>query len=315
MRYSNLAVLAAATAVSAQRPEDESICDYYTTALLKNNTAENQATLLTLVVNTAVIGNYTMPNVGIKVAGILAEGEQDGEKVNLLPYFSGGLKSTNRDNKAVAVNFLDGGGAKPLMDNKPADDEKSNQYFLLTHLYQFFGSLLGCSEQGMSGFDAYSADPSMYDVHKFMDLNKAEMDYFITQVGMSAASFGVADSDVKAVGESLNKLFNVRCAPATEVIKGQGAELQSICIAEDCPLAEKATCDKYDKAVEPEEAMTGNSTMTASGTGTMEATGTETMATETGTGTGAPGTVETGAAAAKGLSVAALVAGVAAFVL
>jgi hypothetical protein len=68
-----------------------------------------------------------MPNVGIKVAGILAEGEQDGEKVNLLPYFSGGLKSTNRDNKAVAVNFLDGGGAKPLMDNKPADDEKSNQ--------------------------------------------------------------------------------------------------------------------------------------------------------------------------------------------
>jgi hypothetical protein len=61
MRYSKLAVLAAATAVSAQRPEDESICDYYTTALLKNNTAENQATLLTLVVNTAVIGNCTYP--------------------------------------------------------------------------------------------------------------------------------------------------------------------------------------------------------------------------------------------------------------
>jgi hypothetical protein len=182
--------------------------------------------------------------------------------------------------------------------------------FLLTHLYQFFGSLLGCSEQGMAGFDAYSADPSMYDVHKFMDLSKAEMDYFITQVGLSAASFGVADADVTAVGESLNKLFNVRCAPATEVIKGQGKQLQSICINEEtCPLAEDAVCSKYDKATEPE--MAGNSTTTMSGT--MEPTGT-TME-PTGSSTEAPGTVETGAAAAKGLSVAALVAGLAAFAL
>lgn len=52
-------VLAAAIAgsVSAQRPSDESICDYYTGALLENNTAENQYTLLTLLVNTVVIGN------------------------------------------------------------------------------------------------------------------------------------------------------------------------------------------------------------------------------------------------------------------
>lgn len=42
---------------AAQRPANMSICDYYTTALLKNNTAANQLTVLTLVVNTAVIGN------------------------------------------------------------------------------------------------------------------------------------------------------------------------------------------------------------------------------------------------------------------
>lgn len=168
--------------------------------------------------------------------------------------------------------------------------------------------------QGMSGFDAYSADPSMYDVHKFMDLSLAETTYFITQVGMAAASFGVADEDVKAVGESLNKLFNVRCAPPTEVIKGQGKELQSICINEDtCPKAENAMCDMYEKAVEPE--MAGNATMT--GTMTMEPTSTGTEGMETGTSTGdqAPGSVETGAAAAKGLSIAALVAGIAAFAL
>lgn len=57
MRFSTIAVAAAATAVNAQRPMDMPICDYYTTALLKNNTAENQATLLTLLVNTVVIGN------------------------------------------------------------------------------------------------------------------------------------------------------------------------------------------------------------------------------------------------------------------
>ena len=58
MRFSTLAVAAtAATAVQAQRPKDTPICDYYTKALLKDNTAKNQATLLTLLVNTVVIGN------------------------------------------------------------------------------------------------------------------------------------------------------------------------------------------------------------------------------------------------------------------
>ncbi len=59
MRFSTIAVAAAATVANAQRPADTPICDYYTTALLKNNTAENQMTLLTLLVNTVVIGNCT----------------------------------------------------------------------------------------------------------------------------------------------------------------------------------------------------------------------------------------------------------------
>ena len=122
-----LAIFAAIGAAVAQRPQDTPICDYYTTALLKDNNATNQYTLLTLLVNTAVIGNYTKPNVGIKVDGILAPGEFNGTKVNLMPYFNGGLASTNRGNKAVAVNFLDDGGAAPLMMNKPANGTDSNQ--------------------------------------------------------------------------------------------------------------------------------------------------------------------------------------------
>lgn len=63
MRFSKplTSALAVLSGVAAQRPSNVSICDYYTTALLKNNTAENQYTLLTLLVNTAVIGNCESP--------------------------------------------------------------------------------------------------------------------------------------------------------------------------------------------------------------------------------------------------------------
>jgi hypothetical protein len=70
----------------------------------------------------------TSPNVGIVVPGILAPAEVDGESVSLMPYFSGELASTNRgDRQGTAVNFFDGGGSAPLLQNKPADDETSNQ--------------------------------------------------------------------------------------------------------------------------------------------------------------------------------------------
>ncbi|KAL2882571.1 hypothetical protein SGCOL_001772 [Colletotrichum sp. CLE4] len=130
MYCKNIAIaLAVATGVIAQRPTDTPICDYYTTALLKNNTGANQYTLLTLLVNTVVIGNYTMPNVGIKVDGILAPGMYNDTEVNLLPYFNGDLASSNRGGSSgVSVNFLDGGGAAPLMKNMPANDDTSKQY-------------------------------------------------------------------------------------------------------------------------------------------------------------------------------------------
>jgi hypothetical protein len=50
-------ILAVIGTVAAQRPTNTSICDYYTTALFKNNTADNQYALLTALVNTVVIGN------------------------------------------------------------------------------------------------------------------------------------------------------------------------------------------------------------------------------------------------------------------
>lgn len=175
----------------------------------------------------------TAPNVGIAVAGILAPGKVDGMDVNLLPYFDGSLASSNRGGSSgVAINNLDGGGAEPLKMNLPANSKTSNQYFLLTHLYAFFGSLLGCTTYGMPGFPAYDGIASMYKVHKFMDLDHYEVTYFIQQVGLAASSFGVAKDDITAVATALDKLFNYRCLPPATAIKEQGPQLQSICIDE-----------------------------------------------------------------------------------
>jgi len=123
---------------------------------------------------------------------------------------------------------------------------KSPSSFLLTHLYQFFGALLGCSKYGSGVFTAYQGDSSMYEVHKFMNLGPNELGYFITQVALSGASFGVTEDDLTAVGKSLNAAFGFRCAPEAEIIPGLGKQLNSMCIADECPLHPNATCDAYE---------------------------------------------------------------------
>jgi uncharacterized membrane protein YgcG len=270
-----LASLAAVAAIMAStataQSSNESICDKYTTALLKNNTAENQLTVLTLVVNTALIGNYSNATGPAKneVTGILNKGTVNGTSVNLLPYFDGSLASSNRNGAATAVNFLDGGGAAPLLMNMAAfsNATSSNQYALVTHLYELFGSLLGCSQQGpSSAFKSYEGNPSMSEVHRFMNLNRSEMNYFIQEVGKAATSFGVSTADATAVGSALNTAFNFRCSPPSALGAGLANASQSVCVAPDCPLAENSDCaqsgDSYGNGtsgVEPKEASTSSS--------------------------------------------------------
>jgi len=240
-----IAVAALVGSTFAQRDANTSICDYYTTALLKDNNATTQYTLLTLLVNTVVIGNYTQPNMNA-VPGILAANATfNGNKVNLAPFFTGALASSNRNNVPTAINFLDDGGAIPLTLNKPANGTSSHQFTLLTHLYQFFGGALGCSQYGMTGFASYGGVASMYELHKFMDLGPNEVGYFIQQVGLAAQSFGVTSDDVSTVGTLLSSIFDVQCGPATTVIPAQGPQLQSICIQSGCTQAANASCGLY----------------------------------------------------------------------
>ena len=99
------------------------------------------------------------------------------------------------------------------------------------HLYSFFGILLGCSDVGQQGFPAYAGEKSMYQVHKFMALDAFQTQYFIQQVGLSAASFGVEMADIQYVGHALQNVFGYKCAPETSIGPTEPEELQSVCIA------------------------------------------------------------------------------------
>lgn len=174
----------------------------------------------------------------------------------------------------------------------------------------------------MPGFDAYTSAPSMYKVHKFMNLNHAENNYFIQQVGLAAASFGVAEEDIAVVAEALNTLFNVRCAPPTTVIPDQGEQLHSICTDEEtCPLAENAMCDLYEKDGHDDEECSSTPMPTSMPTSMMPPPGSNETASSTvweptSTPTdGSPTAVPTGGAAVNGIGAAAVAAGFAAFLL
>jgi hypothetical protein len=123
-----------------------------------------------------------------------------------------------------------------------------------------------------------------------MDLSYAEVGYFITQVGLSAASFGVATDDITLVGEALAQLFDFKCSPPVELVKGKGAKLQSICTGDGCPLDPNAVCAQYQIFSEPTSVMpsaTATSSMMASGTIAASATGSKPASASTAAAAGA----------------------------
>ncbi|EED17673.1 hypothetical protein TSTA_114800 [Talaromyces stipitatus ATCC 10500] len=111
---------------------------------------------------------------------------------------------------------------------------------------------------GMPGFSTYIGNASMYEVHKFMVLDPYQIGYFITQVGLSAASFGVANFDINVVAMALEGLFDYRCAPKKTVIEAQGPQYQSICTDESCPLALDSICADQPNISQP---VVANSTL------------------------------------------------------
>ncbi|KAJ3275084.1 hypothetical protein HDV01_001223 [Terramyces sp. JEL0728] len=230
---------------SGSQSSGESLCDKYTVALFKDNSEDNQLKLLTALVNRVVGGNFTATANDKPVTGILVKGQFDGQPVDMLPFFTGQSgPTTNVGGVATAgINFLDGGAADALKQGLPANDPNSKQFKLLTHLYQLFGSLLACSKQGGQVFPNYSGNPSMLDTHKFMNLNKATMDFFIDQVGQAAISFGVTTDDATKVGQALQTLFNNQCAPLAKLTPQTAPAEQGFCLGDGCQnLNDRTAC-------------------------------------------------------------------------
>jgi len=113
--------------ILADRPSNISICDYYSTTILGSNTIANEKLLITLLINTVVLGTYTTPNNSIPVHGFAAPAVYNGTNVALLKYFTGELLSTNEGGPAgVSKMFLDDGGAGPLLHNMSSNGNVSS---------------------------------------------------------------------------------------------------------------------------------------------------------------------------------------------
>jgi hypothetical protein len=114
----------------------------------------------------------------------------------------------------------------------------------------------------------------MYNVHKFMDLNTAELGYFIEQVGLAALSFGVDPADLTPIAQALGTLFGQRCAQPVSVLGGSvPAELQAICTDDSCSQAANATCSSYAPATPPRHCNATGASPTGGANGTVPCPG------------------------------------------
>ncbi|KAI1112674.1 hypothetical protein F5Y14DRAFT_442436 [Nemania sp. NC0429] len=258
---------------AADRPEDVTPCDFYTQKTIGDITPANQQLLMALVLHSALLGPYSKYNT-VPVddfTGALHPRQYQGSYVDLNVYFNGALASANTGkDQGEAVNFLDDGGLPLARQSKPGNGNiHSNQYVFFTHVYSYFGTFLGCSTLGTTAFPPYKGKASMYEVHKYMDLNAAELAYFIEQAVKGLISFGFSDADAQSVNATLNGKFNERCAPAEPIIPASaGPQLQAICVAPDCPLSPNDTCSAYGDVAAPavaNAALAGNFTKDASG--------------------------------------------------
>jgi hypothetical protein len=100
--------------VSAQRPESASVCDYYAQQRFGANSSESQLRFMQNVVCLAFEGGSTLPNVSSDLTGILQPGKFKGNNIDLMSYFNGTRASTNVNNAAIGINWLDQGGSAPL---------------------------------------------------------------------------------------------------------------------------------------------------------------------------------------------------------
>ncbi|KAM4065792.1 hypothetical protein HRG_011588 [Hirsutella rhossiliensis] len=231
--------------VLAERPSDQSICDYYASQRFGGNNSTTQLRLMQGIVAYAYAGGSTVPFAEENSTGIFNPGRFNDRDVFLRPWFNGSKATTNLNDHAVGVDWLDGGGTAPLiafLNGSTATAEiksGTNQDTLFSHWYVAFGKIYGCSRVKNFLENTFTPLTPAY-VHKYMDLNQTHIGYFIDQLITASKYYGFSDTDAATLSTYMNARYNTRCSPP---IDGQ---LYSICLAKDCPLAApNAQCDVY----------------------------------------------------------------------
>jgi hypothetical protein len=99
---------------SGQRPQNATICDYYAVVNYGSNSTATQLKLMQSILALAFGGAGPLSNVNSSITGIFNPGNFIGTPVDLQPWFNGVKDSTNLNNQAVGIDWLDGGGTDPL---------------------------------------------------------------------------------------------------------------------------------------------------------------------------------------------------------
>lgn len=134
-----LVLASVASPVVADRPGDTSICDYYASEMYGASNVTTQLKLMESIIAYAYAGGRTVPKALKNSTGIFNVGAYEDSVVYLRPWFDGTSmlhkqkkatgqfpvstrtntcvpeKTTNLNDQAVAMNWLDGGGTDPLL--------------------------------------------------------------------------------------------------------------------------------------------------------------------------------------------------------
>lgn len=239
----------------AQRPSNASTCDYYAQNLYGANNSQTQNQLVQHIVALAFGGApLSNTNISSDITGILNPGTFQDLSVDLAPWFNGVIDSTNLNDQAVGINWLDDGGLDPLHSYLNGSTSNvmltntTNQYRLFAHFFQAFSHIFGCSDPPAPppSSSGSSGPLSLAYVHKYMNLNYTDLGHFINQLSMATTNYGFSDQDSQTLNTDLNGMYNVRCAPPVTENPAQGPQLLSLCQADTCPLAvPNADCAAY----------------------------------------------------------------------
>ena len=100
-----------------------------------------------------------------------------------------------------------------------------------------------------------------------MNLNQTDLGHFIEQLSIATSNVGFSDADAQYLITHFNSVYNVRCAPSTQLPGSPLLQLPSLCQETTCPLSgTNPDCQAYSSI--PANGVVGTATSTATSSAT-----------------------------------------------